>query len=575
MAKIEIESIRNIVVTGHAKAGKTSLVEAMLHSSGTINRLGKVEDGSTTTDYEPEEIDRKISLSSALAFCQWKDHRINIIDTPGFINFLEDTKGSMRAADGVVLMISALSGIKGETEKIWDYAKDMNLPVVAFVNKLDKESGDFQNAMDGIKNLLNIEPLPLQMPIGEAEGFRGIVDLLDMKAYTYADGKATEGDIPADLKDRAEELRNIMVERVAEADDALLEKYLEGGELSREEIVNGIKAGTLQRQFVPVTCGAPNLNIGVSELLDAVTLCLPSPAEMAAANPAKGINPKDDSEALRKPLEDEPFSAYVFKTIADPFSGKLSLFKILSGTLTHDTSVLNATSDKKERIGQIFYLQGKKHEPAETLGPGEIAVVAKLKVTSTGDTLCDESNPIKYEPVHFAEPLISYAIAPKSKSDVDKVGTGLHRILEEDSSLDFHMEEETHEMILAGMGQLHLEVTLDKLKRKFGVEVEMKSPKIPYRETITKSAEAKHKHKKQSGGKGQYGECAIRVEPLPRGSDYEFENKIVGGAIPRGFIPAVDKGIQNAVNSGIYAGYKMVDLKVSLFDGSYHAVDSS
>ncbi|MCK4911212.1 MAG: elongation factor G [Thermodesulfovibrionales bacterium] len=572
---IEVENIRNIVVTGHAKAGKTSLVEAILHNSGAINRLGKVEEGTTITDYEPEEIDRQISLSSALAFCQWKDHRINIIDTPGFINFLEDTKGSMRAADGVVLMISALSGIKGETEKIWGFATDFNLPVVAFVNKMDKESADFQNALDGIKSLLNTEPLPLQMPIGEAQGFNGVVDLLDMKAYTYADGKATEGEVPADIKDRADELRNVMIERVAEADDELLEKYLEGGELSRDEIVNGIKAGTIAKQFVPVTCGAPNLNIGIKELMDAVTMCLPSPVEMAGANPIKGINPKDDSEAERKPSEDEPFSAYVFKTVADPFSGKLSFFRILSGKLAPDSSVMNASTDNKERIGQVFYLQGKKHENAETLTAGEIAVVAKLKGTSTGDTLCDASDPIRYETVKFAEPLISYAIAPKSKGDADKVGSGLHRILEEDSSLDFHMDEEAHEMILAGMGQLHLEVTLDKLKRKFGVEVEMKSPKIPYRETITIAADAKHKHKKQSGGKGQYGECAIRVEPLPRGSEYEFENKIVGGAIPRGFIPAVDKGIQKAINEGIYAGYKMVDLKVSLYDGSYHAVDSS
>ena len=575
MSMIEAEKIRNIVVTGHAKAGKTSLVETMLHSSGAINRLGKVEDGTTTTDYEPEETDRQISLSSALAFCQWKDHRINIIDTPGFVNFLEDTKGSMRAADGVVLMVSALSGIKGETEKIWGYANEMNLPVVAFVNKLDKESAEYQTALDGIKSILNTEPMPLQMPIGEGEGFRGVIDLLDMKAYTYTDGKASEGDIPAELKDRADELRNIMVERVAEADDELLEKYLEGGELSLEEILKGIKAGTLQKQFVPVTCGAPNLKIGISELLDAVTLCMPSPLEMAAANPIKGMNPKDESEALRKPNADEPFSAFVFKTIADPFSGKLSLFRMLSGKLTPDTSVLNSASDKKERIGQIFYMQGKKHEHVESLMPGEIAVVAKLKHTSTGDTLCDDSNPIKYEPVKFAVPLISYAIAPKSKGDADKVGTGLHRILEEDPALDFHMDEEAHEMILAGMGQLHLEVTLDKLKRKFGVEVEMKSPKIPYRETIMTSADAKHKHKKQSGGKGQYGECAITVEPLPRGSGYEFENKIVGGSIPRGFIPAVDKGIQEAINTGIYAGYKMVDIKVSLYDGSYHAVDSS
>jgi elongation factor G len=529
MAKTDTQKIRNIVITGHSKAGKTSLVEAMLHAAGAINRIGRIEDGTTTTDYEPEETDRKISLSSALAFCEWKGNRINLIDTPGFINFLEDTKGSMRAADGVVLMISAISGIKGETEKVWGFAKEFGQPVVAFVNKLDKESADFQTAMDGIKNILNIEPMPLQMPIGSGEGFKGLVDLLDMKAYTYSDGKATEGEIPAELKEKAEELRNVMVERVAETDDDILEKYLEGEELSREEIVKGIKAGTLARKFVPVTCGSPNNGTGAAELLDAAVLCLPSPAEMAAATPIKGIDPKDGTETERKPTEDEPFSAYVFKTIADPFAGKLSLFRVFSGKLTPDSTVLNSTSDNKERIGQIFYLQGKKHENAEALVPGDIGVVAKLKATSTGDSLCDSSKPAKFEPVKFAEPLISYAIAPKSKGDEEKVGTSLQRILEEDPALNFHREEEAHEMILAGMGQLHLEVTLDKLKRKFGVEVEMKSPKIPYRETITTGADAKHRHKKQTGGKGQFGECAIKVEPQPRGTGYEFENKIVGG----------------------------------------------
>jgi elongation factor G len=575
MSKIDVEMLRNIAVTGHAKAGKTSLVEAMLHSAGAINRVGKVEDGTTTTDYEPEEINRHMSLSSALAFCEWKDHRINIIDTPGFINFLEDTKGSMRGVDGIVLMISALSGVKGETEKVWGFAKDMELPVIAFVNKLDKESAEFQSALDSIKSMLNIEPLPLQMPIGEGVGLSGIIDLLEMKAYMYADGKTTESEVPAELKERADELRNIMLERIAEVDDNILEKFLEGEELTRDEIVCGIKLGTLHRHFMPVTCGAPQLSIGASELLDAITLCLPSPVQIASVNPIKGINPMDESEVERRPSADEPFSAYVFKTIADPFSGKLSLFRVLSGTLTPDTSVLNTRSDSKERIGQIFYLQGKNHEATDVLGPGEIGVVAKLKATATGDTLCDEANPIKYEPVHFAEPLISYAIAPKSKGDADKVGAGLHRILDEDSSLDFHMDEETHDMILAGMGQLHLEITLDKLKRKFGVEVEMKAPKIPYRETIRISASARHKYKKQSGGKGQFGDCSIKIEPVARGGGYEFENKIVGGSIPRQFIPAVDKGIQESMKAGPYAGFKMVDIKVSLNDGSYHAVDSS
>ena len=550
MAKIEVQDIRNIAVTGPAKAGKTTLVEAMLNTAGTINRMGRIEDGSTVTDFEAEETDRKISISSALAFCESKGKRINLIDTPGFINFMEDT------------------------EKVWGFAKEMGLPVMAFINKLDKEGADFSNALDSIKNNLNAEPLPLHLPMGTSEDFKGIIDLLEMKAYTYNDGKAEEGAIPADLKDQADSLRNTMIERVAEADDALLEKYLEDGDITNDEIVAGIKTGTLAKLFVPVVCGSPNTATGADKLMDMVTAYLPSPAELAEVNPVKGTDP-EGAEIERKPDPGEPFSAFVFKTIADPFAGKLSLFRVISGTLSPDSAVFNSSSDAKERMGQIFYMQGKNHENVETLQPGEIAVVAKLKNTGTGDTLCDPASLIKYAPVTFAEPLISYAIAPKSKDDEDKVGTGLQRILEEDPALHFHRDEEAHQMILAGMGQLHLEVTLDKLKRKFGVEVEMQAPQIPYRETVTTSAEARHRHKKQSGGKGQFGECSIKISPQPRGTGYEFENNIVGGAVPRQFIPAIDKGIQESMKAGAFAGYKMVDVKISLFDGSYHAVDSS
>jgi elongation factor G len=396
-----------------------------------------------------------------------------------------------------------------------------------------------------------------------------------MKAYTFADGKPQEADIPGDVSGMAEEYRKKLIEKVAESDDALLEKYLEGGELTVEEITNGIRKGSLQQSFIPVLCGAGSKNIGVQPLLDAIVLCLASPADMAEITPIKGTNPKDDSEAERKPEEGNPFSAYVFKSIADPFTGKLTMFRVYSGTLKADSTVLNTSSDAKERIGQIFHMMGKKQNPAQELGPGEIGVVAKLKETNTGDTLSDNANPIVFEKVKFAEPLISYAIAPKSKGDEEKVSTGLHKILDEDPALRFHRDEEAKEMILSGMGQQHLEVTLEKLKRKFGVEVLMKSPKIPYRETIKAGAKVQGRYKKQSGGRGQFGDCFIEIKPLPRGTGYEFVNKIVGGAIPRQYIPAVDKGVQEAMKQGIYAGYTMIDVQVTLYDGSYHSVDSS
>jgi elongation factor G len=575
MATFSAHDIRNVAVVANGGAGKTTLVEAMLFDSGAITRLGTVEDGTTITDFEPEEIHRKMTVSSSLAFCTWKDNKINIIDTPGFINFLEDAKGSMRAADGALLVVSAQTGLRGETEKLWKYADEFGMPRLVFVNMLDREAADFQRTLEEIKKSFRKEVLPLGLPMGSGEGFSGLVDLLKMKACTFKDGKPSEGAIPADMEETAGQFRKKLVEAVAESDDALLEKYLEGGELTEEEILKGLKDGSLGRKFIPVLCGSASRNIGVQMLLDAVLLCLPSPVEMAALNPIKGKNPRDGSEVERKPEEKETFSGFVFKTVADPFAGKLSLFRVYSGALSADSSVLNTVSDTKERIGQVFSLLGKKQIPAQELGPGEMGVVAKLKGTNTGDTLSDPANPVVLEAVKFAEPIISYAIEPKNKGDEDKVGTGLQRILDEDPTIRFQRDEEAKEMLLAGMGQAHLEMTLEKLKRKFGVEVVMKAPKIPYRETIKTGAKAQGKYKKQSGGRGQYGDCWIEVEPLPRGTGYEFADKIVGGAIPKGYIPAVDKGIQEAMREGIYAGFPMVDVRVTLYDGSYHAVDSS
>jgi elongation factor G len=575
MANFEIDKIRNIAVIAHGGAGKTSLVEAVLFDSGSIDRLGRVDDGTSTTDHEPEEIARKITITSSLAFCNWNGYRINMIDTPGFINFLEDTRGCLRAVDGAVVIVSAISGVKAETQKIWKYASEFELPVVVFINKMDKDNANFSRAIGELEKSFETEPLPLQLPIGSGENFRGIVDLIKMKAFTFDTGKAQESEIPADMLPEVEAYQKKLIEKIAESDDALLEKYLEGGALTDEEIIKGVKWGALTKRFIPVTCGSALKNVAIQELLDTMVLCLPSPEAMSRISPIKGKNPKDGKDAERKPLPTEPMSAYVFKTIADPFAGRLSIFRVYSGILKADSNVLNTTTGSKERIGQVFYLLGKKQVPAQAIGPGEIGVVAKLKDTYTGDTLSDEAKQIVFEKVKFADPIISYAVASKSKGDEEKIGTGLHRILEEDPTLKFQRDEETKEMLLSGMGQVHLEVTLERLKRKFGVEVLMKTPKVPYRETIKVPTRAQGKYKKQSGGRGQYGDCTLEVVPLPRGGGYEFQDKIVGGVIPQQYRPAVEKGVVDTMKDGVIAGYPLVDLKVSLVDGSYHTVDSS
>jgi elongation factor G len=575
MANFDVSRIRNVAVIAHGGAGKTSLVEALLYNAGIIDRLGNVQDGTTVTDYEPEEIDRKITITSSLAFCDWDKHRINLIDTPGFINFIEDTKACLRVVDGAVVIVSSVSGVKAETAKVWKYACEYEIPRIVFVNKMDKDSANFDMALSEVEKSFSTEAVPLVIPIGSGEGLSGVIDLVKMKAYRNNGGKTEETDIPAEMQDAVTAYRKKLIEKIAESDDALLEKYLEGGDLSGDEIIKGIKEGSLTRKFIPVIGGSAVKNIGIKNLIEYILLCLPSPAEMAAISPIKGKNPKDGTEVLRKPSESEPFSAYVFKTIADPYAGKLSLFRVYSGTMKADSNLYNASSDSKERVGQLFYLLGKKQVPAQALNAGEIGVVPKLKGTNTGDTLSDEAKPIVFEKVKFADPIISYAMAPKNKGDEEKVSVSLHRVLEEDPTLRFSRDEETKEMLISGMGQVHIEVTLDRLKRRFGVEIEMKTPKIPYRETIKVGTKVQGKYKKQSGGKGQYGDCYIQVDPLPRGTGFEFVDKIVGGAIPRQYIPAVEKGIIEAMREGVIAGYPIVDLRVTLYDGSYHTVDSS
>ena len=575
MVNFDAEKIRNVAIIAHGGAGKTSLVEAMLFDAKATDRIGKVEDGNTVTDYEPEEINRKISILSAISFCNWNGYRINLIDTPGYTNFIEDTKGCLSVVDGAVVIVSALSGVKAETEKVWQYACQYEIPRIVFINKMDRENADFYMAVGELEKSYDTPAILLQIPMGSGESFAGLIDLLGMKAIRYQNGREAEEDIPATFRSEAEKHRRKLVERIAECDDALLEKYLEGGELTIDDMQKWLREGSITRRFIPVVCGSATKNMGVHQLFDAILLCLPSPVEKSKITPILGKNPKTSHEIERRPLENEPFSAKVFKTIADPFAGKLSLFRVFSGVLKADYTVYNSTRDSKERIGQVFYLMGKKQIPIQKVGPGEIAAVAKLKDTLTGDTLTDEGNPIQFEPIKFSDPVISFAIAPKSRGDEEKVSTGLQRMLEEDPALKFYRDDETKEMILSGMGQVHLEVTLERLKRKFGVEVLMKTPKIPYRETIRSIAKAQGRYKKQSGGRGQYGDCWITIEPLERGAGFEFANKIVGGVIPKQYIPAVEKGVIEAMHEGVLAGYPVVDARVILYDGSYHTVDSS
>ncbi len=575
MKDYAVENTRNVVIVSHGGAGKTILTEAMLFAAGATDRMGRVEEGNTVTDFEPEEINRKSSISSAAAFCEWGGNKITLIDTPGYINFLEDAKACVRAADGAVVIMSPISGIKAETEKVWEYLNEFGLPRIIFVAKMDKERADIETVLKECGKGFCREATPVQIPIGSEGSFKGVIDLLKMKAYvTDEGGKTKETDIPADMKAKADEFRGRMIEKIAESDDALIEKYLETGELSQEEIAAGLRKGCIAGKVTPLLCGAPPKGVGVPQLLDMIAAALPNPVEKAETAPIK-VKDARGAEAVLKTDKNGPLAAVVFKTIADPFAGKLSLFRVISGQLKSDSTVFNANKEKEERIGQVFYLMGKKQVPAQVIKAGEIAAIAKLKDTVTGDTLCDKAHPYIAEPIKYQEPVMAFAIEAKNKGEEDKISNGLHRLLEEDPTLKFQRDEQTKEMILSGMGQLHLEITLERLKRKFGTEVVMKTPKIPYKETIKGKTKIQGKYKKQSGGRGQYGDTWIEIEPMGRGAGFEFVDKIVGGAIPRQYIPAVEKGIVEAMHEGVIAGYPVVDIRVTLYDGSYHDVDSS
>jgi len=575
MGQFETSKIRNLGIVAHGGAGKTSLSEAILFDTGMIDRLGRVDDGTSTMDFEPEEIKRKISITSALDHCEWKGHSIHLVDTPGYGNFIADTRACMRTLDCAVVILSAISGVKAQTEEIWGWANDFEIPRIAFVNKLDRERASFLRAIDDMEKMLGARGVAIQMPIGIEAAFEGVIDLITMKAYFYAkdgSGKFNEGAIPADYADEAARLREQMIETVAEAYDALTETYLENGDLTVDEIYDGIRVGTMRNTFTPVLCGSATSNIGVAHLLDAICAYLPSPLDRTKAS---GINPKTEQTIERAPDEKEPFSALVFKTTSDPYTGKITIFRVYSGVLNSDSTIYNSTKGVEERIGQIYELEGKKQHPIKQAVAGDIVAVAKLKETVTGDTLCDPAKPIIYEPAKQLLPVISYAIEPKTKADEDKIHNALHRMIEEEPTLESHRDTLTKEFIISGMGQVHLEVIVEKMKRKFGVEVLLKTPKVPYFETIRGSAKVQGKYKKQSGGRGQYGDCWIEMSPTGRGEGYLFEDKVVGGVIPRQYIPAVDKGIQEASVEGFLAGYPVVDFRVALYDGSFHTVDSS
>jgi len=567
------EKIRNIALVGHGGAGKTTLAEAILFAGGASTRLGRVDDGNTVSDYDPDEIKRKVSISTSLVSCEWQGHKINILDTPGYADFLGEMIAALRAANAMIIVVDAVSGVQVQTEKAWLLAEESNLPRLFFINRLDKEHADFAKTVAELQETFGKTVAPVELPIGAETGFKGIADIVDNNAHVYEAGKATITDFPADLAGAAAPYREQLMEAVAESDDALLEKYLEGQELTHDEIAKGVKRALLAKSLAPVLCGSAYGLIGVEELLTTIVQEVPSPAFVGAV---AGRELKGEGGVSREPSVNEPLSAFVFKTVADPYVGKLSYFRVYSGSLKADSQVFNAGKGKKERIGHLYFMQGKHQEDTAEIPAGDIGAAPKLADIGSGDTICDEAKPLIFDPIAFPEPLVSVAVGPKTKGDEEKLGTSLIKLAEEDQTVRFKRNAVTHEQVLSAVGDLHIEVVLDKLKRRFGVEAVTSAPKLAYKETIKGSAkDVQGKYKKQTGGRGQYGDAVIDLEPLPRGGNFEFVDKVVGGAIPRNFIPAVEKGIREALEGGIQTGYPTVDVRVTLKDGSFHPVDSS
>jgi len=569
---IDIGKIRNVGIVGHGGVGKTSLVEAMLFAAGAVTRLGRVDDGSTTTDFDPDEIKRKISINTSVAYCDWKGHRINLVDTPGYGDFIADARAGLRVVEAAVVVVDAVAGVQVQTEKVWKFATEYTLPCVVVVNRLDRERADFFRTFDSLGRRLKGRMVALHIPLGEESGFRGFVDLVKMKAVTFAGGKPTEGEIPGEAGDRAKEYREKLVEAAAETDDDLLAKYLEEGTLGEAEMLKALKAGIAQGKLVPVMCAAATKSIGVIALLDLIVDSLPSPA---ARTEVAGTDLKTKQAANRAADAKAPVTALVFKTLSDPHIGKLSLFRVMSGTLKADSTLLNPAHGARERMGHVSWLQGKTQKNVEALGPGEIGVAQKLKETQTGDTLTEEAQPFELPKITFPEAAISFAIQPKTRGDEDKISTALQRIAEEDPTVHYHFDPETKQLLVSGVGSMHVEMVVERMKRKYNVDVSLLPPRIPYKETVKGRAEGQGKYKKQTGGRGQYGDTWLRVEPMARGGGFEFVDDVFGGAVPRNFIPSVEKGVRECMKKGILAGYPVVDMKVTLYDGSSHDVDSS
>lgn len=573
--KFSLEKTRNIGIMAHIDAGKTTTTERILFYTGRVHKIGEVHDGAATMDWMVQEQERGITITSAATTCQWNEHRINIIDTPGHVDFTVEVERSLRVLDGSVAVFCAKGGVEPQSETVWRQADKYQVPRMAYVNKMDILGADFYRVVDMMKTRLGANPVPVQLPIGYEDTFKGFVDLISMKAVVYTDdlGKVSEAtEIPEDMQDQAELYHQALLDAVAESDDELMMKYLEGAELTADEIKAGIRKATIACTMTPVLCGSSYKNKGVQPLLDAVVEYMPSPLDIPAI---KGVDP-DTGEEDERPANDElPFSALAFKIMADPYVGRLSFFRVYSGKLTSGSYVFNSTKGKKERVGRILQMHANRREEIEVAYTGDIAAAVGLKDTTTGDTLCDEKNPIILESMVFPEPVISVAVEPKTKADQEKMGIALSRLAEEDPTFRTYTDAETGQTIISGMGELHLEIIVDRMLREFKVDCSVGKPQVAYRETIRKSIEAEGKFVRQSGGRGQYGHCWLRLEPQEPGVGFSFENKIVGGVVPREYVPAIENGVKEAMENGVVAGYPMVDIKVTVFDGSYHDVDSS
>jgi elongation factor G len=572
MRTYDANEIRNVLLVGHGGSGKTTLLEAMLFASGALTRMGNVEDGNTVSDFEPEEVKKGISVSLAMAPVEWKGVKINVLDAPGYADFVGDVRSAIRAVDAVLLVVSGVDGVEVQTEVAWELAVEAGLPRAILINKLDRERASFEGTLEQLVASFGTQVAPLELPLGEEHDFVGVADLLSRKAFRYDGGpSAQEADWPDDVSDRAAPFREKLMEAVAESDDALIERYLELGELSEEEVVHGVKEGFAQARIAPVLCGAASKPIGVDRVLQFVADEFPSPAERTSIT----VLSRSGEERERKTDAAEPLTALVFKTISDPYVGHITMFRVFSGTLRPDSTAFNATKASEERIGQLFTLRGKEHDAVSEIPAGDIGAAAKLNHTTTGDTFSTKDDPATLPAIQMPEPLLAFAIEPKTKGDEDKLSTALARLREEDPTLRIERSEETHQTVMYGMGEAHLDVMMERMKRKFGVEVTAEPAKIAYRETIRKPAKAVGRHVKQTGGHGQYAVCTIEIEPLPRGQGFEFVDKIFGGAIPNQFIPSVEKGVVKAMQGGVISGNPMVDVRCTLVDGKFHTVDSS